>query len=322
MLQVSIVIPTFNRAELLPRTLKPLAEQRTSGCNYEVIFVSNGSSDHSDQLIEQAVRDYPGRFRYFWIEPTGGPSAPRNFGIRKALGHVIILDDDVIPDPDLVQRHWQYHQRHPEREATALGEVYVPEELRQDPMSLFHSFPYDEARAKAELDYLFFWTCNVSVKREFMLECGMFPEDMLYYEDMMCGHRLFVHGMKLRLLPEARGQHIHKLKPAGVPNKGLFTGRWLFTFARRLPERAVKERFGIFSSEVPWRIFVYRLLNRWAFRITDNPLTMATLRVLGAERSARNRITDLYYYLIFRRNMLTGYYAAKREERRAQLQDA
>jgi glycosyltransferase involved in cell wall biosynthesis len=322
-MDVSIVIPTFNRAELLPRTLQPLAEQRTDGCSYEVIFVSNGSSDHSGELIEQAVRDYPGRFRYFWIQPTGGPSAPRNFGIRHAQGEVvIILDDDVIPDPDLVQRHWEYHQRYREREATALGEVYVPDDLKLDPMSLFHSFPYSEVQARENLDYLFFWTCNVSVKREFMLECGMFPEDMLYYEDMICGHRLFSHGMKLRFLPQARGQHIHKLKPAGVPQKGLFNGLWLFRFVRRLPEPAVKERFGIFSSDVPWRSLVLRFVKRVAFRLTDNPLTMAVLRILGAERSPRNRITDLYYYLIFRRNMLTGYYQAKREGRLAQPQDA
>lgn len=314
-MNVSVVIPTFNRYELLGQTLAPLAGQAVSNLEYEVIFVINGSSDRSAERLQKASEDYPGRIRYFYIDPTGGPSAPRNYGIRRALGEVvIILDDDVIPDRDLVQRHWEYHQQHPEPEAMAVGEVYVPERLRSDPMSLFHSFPYHQMVRGECLSPLFWWTCNVSFKRDFMLVHGMFDEDLLYYEDIVCGYKLRDAGMQLRFLPEARGQHLHKLKASALPEKGLFTGRWLYLIECRIPDPALKERFGIISPDLKSAVLMRRLINRSLFKLIDNPLLRQVLRAFGAEGDKRTKVTDSYYYLMFRRNMVAGYYQAKRGE--------
>jgi len=311
--QVSVVIPTFNREKLLPHTLEALANQR-GGVDYEVIFVNNGSSDNSHALLEQAVGAHPGLFRAYYIAPTGGPSAPRNRGIRNASGEVvIILDDDVIPDPDLVLQHWNFHQANPAPEYAALGEVYVPDNLKTDPMSLFHTFPYHEVANKLYLEYLYFWTCNISFKRQFMLQYGMFQEDMLYYEDIVCGYKLANNGMRLCFLPSARGRHLHQLRSTSIPDKGFFTGQWLFTLTQAVPDVAVKERFGILSSEVRTSLLAWKLIKRIAFRITDNPLTRLCLRALGAEHRDRGAITDFYYYLIFRRNMIAGYNSAKKK---------
>src|SRR5580658_8729551 len=112
---LSIVIPTYNRSRLLTQTIPALANQLTvEGLTYEVIFVSNGSTDRSEKLLEQAAAQFPGKFKYTRIAPTGGPSAPRNTGIRAASGDVaIILDDDVLPEPDLVLRHAEFHRKYP-----------------------------------------------------------------------------------------------------------------------------------------------------------------------------------------------------------------
>jgi glycosyltransferase involved in cell wall biosynthesis len=316
-MRVSIVIPTFNRSLLLPLTIPALANQRTTpDLDYEVIFVSNGSTDNSGVILQEAVSQYPGKFRYFRCPPTGGPSAPRNIGIRAATGDVIIiLDDDVLPDADLLLRHAGFHKLHPEPHHAALGEVYIPPHLLDDPMSLFHSFPYDQVRNLDRLSYLHFWTCNVSIKRHFMLAAGMFDERFLYYEDMICAHRLASQGMHLHFLPAARGQHLHQLKPSAVPAKGQMIGRWLHPFVLQIPEPAVKERFGILSPDVGISLLSKRLLKRMAFRLIDNPGTIAFLKLFGATGNKRSRITDFYYFLVFRRNLLSGYYHAKREAR-------
>jgi len=315
-MRVSVVIPTFNRAGLLGRTIPALVNQQTRDFTYEVIFVSNGSSDNSDALLKEAAAHFPAKIRYFRIDPTGGPSAPRNVGIRAATGDVvIILDDDVLPDADLVLRHAEFHMQYPEPHHAAIGEAYVPPHTLEDPLSVFHAFPYDEVRKLERLSYLHFWTCNASVKRQFMLEAGMFDEDFLSYEDMLCGYQLANHGMHLHFLPAARGQHLHQFKAAGVPAKGIWYGRGLHALVERIPERAVKERFGILSTDLGAVTLGKRLLNRLAFRIIDNPVTLACLRLLGATGPKRSRISDFYYFLIFRRNLLAGYYRAKREAR-------
>lgn len=317
-MHISVVIPTYNRSGLLARTIPALMNQQTEGFTYEVIFVSNGSTDNSDAILDEAAQQYQGKLRYFYIDPTGGPSAPRNVGIRAATGDVvIILDDDVLPENDLVLHHARHHQRFSQPEDAALGEVYVPAELSDDPMSLFHAFPYDEVRQLQRLSWLHFWTCNVSVKRQFMLDAGMFDESFLYYEDVLCGRRLADHGMYLRFVPEARGQHLHRLTPAGIPAKGHFTGRWLYTVVQRYSEPQVLRRFGVLSPVIGLGPFVRRLANRVASRVLWNPLGTACLRRLAGKRNRRDRITDLYYYLLFRQNMLAGYAAARREARAA-----
>jgi glycosyltransferase involved in cell wall biosynthesis len=320
MADISVVIATYNRMELLPRTLPALANQRTGGFEYEVIFVDDGSTDGSRDIIETEVRRNPGRMRYQGLPHFGSPSHPRNVGVREASGRIVLfLDDDVIPDPDLVWNHWQFHQRNPGGELAALGELFLPEDAKRDPMSIFHSFPYEEVRHKPKLDYLFFWTCNISLKREFMLENGMFDEEPALHplEDMECGYRLFARGLRLEFLPQARGAHVHKMNPAGVPQKGQRTGRAQFALACKVPDVSFKRRFKILSRDLGPRARFSRILRRALGRVVDNPLALATLRGLGAERSERNRITDLYYFLIFRRNVVAGYESAEREGRRS-----
>jgi glycosyltransferase involved in cell wall biosynthesis len=316
MIDVSIVIPTYNRSSLLPRTLPALARQQTAGLlRYEVLFVDDGSTDGSRAVIERAAADYPGTFRYLALEHSGSPAGPRNHGIREASGRVILLvDDDVIPDDDLVLRHWEFHRDNPGAEQAALGELFLSPDTHRDPMSLFHSFPYDEVRRQENLGYLFFWTCNVSLKRETMLAHGMFDEDPALHpvEDMECGYRLFGNGLRLTFLPGARGEHVHHMQPEWVERKGLRTGQAQFALTLKVPDLGVKRRFGILDLSLPLPLLGWRALRRGAFSVVDNPLTRAILRRLGAEQDKRSRITDAYYYLVFRRSMLEGFGTARR----------
>lgn len=315
---ISVVIPTHNRSKLLVKTIPALVNQQTDGFTYEVIFVSDGSSDNSENILKEAVAHHPDIFRYHYIDPTGGPSVPRNVGIRAAKGEVIIiLDDDVLPEPDLVLRYAEFHKAHPQQHHAAVGELYVPPELLDDPMSLFRSFSYDDLRKLDRLSFMHFWTCNVSVKRQFMLDAGMFNKNFLMYEDLICGYRLAQNGMHLHFLPSACGQHFHQLKPSGIPVRGLFYGRWLHPFIEYVPETIVKEKFGILSTDVGPYILTKRILRRLLLHIVANPFSMACLKMLGATSKKRTRITDLYYHALFRRNILKGYHQAKREARDA-----
>src|SRR6266567_204665 len=316
-MDVSVVIPTFNREKLLPKTLPKLANQEAGNFSYEVIFVINGSTDGSEALLKDAAARWPDRIRYFYIPPSGSPAAPRNVGIRAAKGNVvIIIDDDVIPDPGLVFHHADFHRLHPEPHFAAVGELTIPEEVLDDPVSFFHEFiNYDTLRAKDRLGYLDFWTCNVSVKRQFMLNHGMFDESLLYFEDGLCGYRLASKGMQLYFVSKARGQHLHQMKLTDVAAKGSLIGRSLYAFEQLVPEREVRQRYGILSADLGPKAYLFRLLNRVFLFSLSNPLFMAGLKAVATASRKRNRITDLYYYLLFRRNNLSAYTKAKRDAR-------
>ena len=88
---VSVVVPTFNRAHLIGRTIASVLGQTHR--RVEVIVVDDGSTDATREAI---ARDHGGdeRVRYFRKE-NGGPASARNFGFRYARGaYVALLDSD------------------------------------------------------------------------------------------------------------------------------------------------------------------------------------------------------------------------------------
>jgi glycosyltransferase involved in cell wall biosynthesis len=309
-MRISIVIPTFNRASLYALSIPALTNQITDGFTYEVIFVANGSTDDTDTILKSVVAASPEIFRYFWIQPTGGPSAPRNVGLRAATGDiVIIIDDDVVPDSDLVLRHAEFHRQHPERHAAAVGQTYVPDSQLEDPLSIFHShYSYDRFRNAERLSFFDFWTCNVSFKREFMLQHGMFEEKIVLMEDVEVGHRLERAGMHLHYLPAARGQHLHHGNPATLKAKAFEFGRSVHVLTEYLPGELMKRRFGMVSTDLGVKWFISRLVRLLGFLLLDNPLTRLVLRLLGGTRPKRSTFTDAYYALVFRRAFFAGYY--------------
>ena len=315
---VSVVIPTFNRAHMLENSCAALMNQKVDDdVQYEVIFVSNGSVDDTPEVLEHLAERYgKERLRHFHIDPTGGPSAPRNRGIREARGDVIvILDDDVVADSDLIQAYADYHREHPAQQDAAVGVAYVPEFMLDKPVSLFHAFDYAAMTPEEEVSYTFFWTCNVSVKKKFMLDYGMFDERFLYNEDLVCGYALNNAGMKLRYWPKARGQHLHQLRLEDVERKGTMVGRWIWAISHELHNAEILDRYGVLSPKLGPRRFFRRLLNRTLFRLIDNPLTHLSLRMLGARNGNRSRWSDLHYYLIYRRAIVAGYSEARKKYR-------
>ena len=312
---LSFVIPTYNRCRLLPDTIPVLAGLKTAeGTAYEVIFVDNGSMDSSPAILQDAVRRFPDIFRYIRIAPTGGPSAPRNTGIRAAKGEaIIILDDDVLPDDDLVLRYADFHTRYPEQHQAAVGVAYVPDRVKDDPMSWLHAFNHDRLANGVRVDYLHFCTCNVSIKREFMLRAGMFDESFLFYEDVLCGYKLEQNGMHLYFQRNARAQHVHQMTAEGLPVKARFAGRWQYNFLERIgwdPKAMIV--LHVLSTRLPMPLLLKRFAGRIAFRVVDNPLARRILEICGACGPRRSRLSDIYYSFAFHRNMIAGYNEAKR----------
>jgi len=87
---VSIVIPSYNRADDLKRALRSVSAQTYS--NWEVIVVDNNSNDNTDDVLQSFNES---RIRLFKIHNNGVIAASRNKGIRKARGeYIAFLDSD------------------------------------------------------------------------------------------------------------------------------------------------------------------------------------------------------------------------------------
>src|SRR5579871_3087260 len=99
-MKLSVVIPTYNRKESLRRTLDGLARQTYPFSEFEVVVVSDGSTDGTAEMLAQYMQTAPYALCAI-TQANGGPSRARNRGIREARYDVIVfLDDDVEPVPE------------------------------------------------------------------------------------------------------------------------------------------------------------------------------------------------------------------------------
>ena len=100
---ISVIIPTYNRRELVQRALASVAAQ-TRPID-EIIVVDDGSSDGTGEALKAQWGD---RIRYEF-QPNAGVSAARNRGLSLARGHYITLldsDDQWLPEKTRLQLDW------------------------------------------------------------------------------------------------------------------------------------------------------------------------------------------------------------------------
>lgn len=108
---VSVIIPTYNRAQILPITLNAILKQTYR--HMEIIVVSDGSTDQTAQVVRR-YQDNDPRVRYLEITHTGRPAPARNHGIKKAHGEFLAFcDDDDIWLPEKIERQVAKMQEQP-----------------------------------------------------------------------------------------------------------------------------------------------------------------------------------------------------------------
>ena len=113
----SVVVRTRNEADRLRLTLASLAVQSAPS---EIIAVNDGSSDHTYDIIEEAVRN--SGVKAVHHEAPKGRSGAANAGARAATNEFLLfLDGDTLAGPDLIRRHMEAHARSPK--SVARGEL-------------------------------------------------------------------------------------------------------------------------------------------------------------------------------------------------------
>ena len=97
---ISVIIPLYNKGEFIERTLMSVAAQDIS--NWECIIVDDGSTDSSVEIVEEFIRVNPGNWKLISQKNSGQTSA-RNHGIKLAQGtYLAFLDaDDLWPSNKL-----------------------------------------------------------------------------------------------------------------------------------------------------------------------------------------------------------------------------
>lgn len=89
---VSVIIPTYNRADKLARSVKSVLSQ--SYDVFEILIIDDGSKDNTRKIVEKLQDKHPDKIFYYKLEQNSGPARARNFGVSKARGEYIAFHDD------------------------------------------------------------------------------------------------------------------------------------------------------------------------------------------------------------------------------------
>ena len=227
---ISVLVPTYDRPDLVAQLLGALDGQTLPASEFELILVDDGSK--TPVLVDQGAHAYP-------IRPlrqeNAGPGAARNRGLQQCSAPLtLILNDDAVPAPDLLEKHLQIHRERPGRHAVlgtfhfsarALLSPFTQVLAESDLLFAFPTLEHDQLHP-----WTYFWTCNISIQTEALRAVGGFDAetfDRAIVEDVELGYRLEKKGYRVLYREDARCEHDHALSPKGYFDRMVHLGVYL-----------------------------------------------------------------------------------------------
>lgn len=208
-MKISVVMPTHNRMDALPLTLEALNKQTYPKDEFEVIIVDQASTDGVQDWILNYSAPY--RLRILTQEGKYGISVARNGGIEVASGYLIILlDADIIADPQLIEEHSNLHEINTSP-ILGCGRLlpYPP---------CYKSFVIKVANPDAGLDrgtepedfpFYYAFGGHLSFSRETFTRVGLFDPELKGFEDTEFAYRASQLGVGIKNCFRAIGFHNH-----------------------------------------------------------------------------------------------------------------
>ena len=194
--KVSVIIPTYNRKELLCETLNSLVQQTYPSDHFEVIIVDDGSTDKTAAIATEA---FPFILRYFW-QSNQGDAAARNLGAQQShADFLVFLDDDILVEADYLTHLTQAHDTGQNKIVMGTWNLW-PAESTPFSQSVYPSQALDHTHAVVELPFRDIFSNNMSLRREAYFKIGMmqgldFPGSSIWC-DLDFNYRAYRQGFE------------------------------------------------------------------------------------------------------------------------------
>ncbi|MGI9264341.1 MAG: glycosyltransferase family 2 protein [Gammaproteobacteria bacterium] len=255
MFDVSVIVPTHNRADMVCRNIAALARQTMPASRFEVIVVADGCEDQTAARLQSLDLS----FRLRVVEQTqAGASKARNAGADLAEGTLLVfLDDDMYADAGLLEAHWQTQQARP---TLLVGFFSTPVEHRSEELFAASANAWWDNRfrrlGQAGHRHTFRDVCtgNMSVSRSSFLETGGFDEEIGRWagEDYEFAIRWLKRGERIGYCPTARSYHQDQPSVDKALKRAYDEGRGHVLIARRHPECFMALPLRIALDGQPW----------------------------------------------------------------------
>ena len=212
---MSIITPAYNSSAYVGETLASVFAQTFT--NFEVIVINGGSSD--TEQLELALQPYWDSIVYIRQE-NRGVAADRNAGIRIARGEFLaFLDGDDVWFPQYLASQMKFFEETPSLDMIYCDALYFGEENQGDATYLGNwrrpgktCMGGSPSNGPVTFESLLTGQCSVVtsktvVRRQVMVECGMFEEGLFRAEDFHMWLRVAHHGGKIAYHKTVLGKH-------------------------------------------------------------------------------------------------------------------
>lgn len=304
MIELSVVIPSYDRGPALRRCLDALAAQELAPTRYEVIVVDDGSAQ--DVAAVLAGYDPPYALRIERQE-NQGQAAALNRGIALAGAPVcVILDDDLVAEPGLLSAHLAAQQQ---KRTLAIGWIGLELERRGSLARTFAAWWADHyARLESgarTVDYSVCYSGNLSAPTEELRAAGGFDATLRRSFDVELAYRLVGRGLRPAYLPGARATQRYDKGFRGILGDFERAGAASIALWRRHPALLRTRPLGDFAHGTRKALLLRKLL-------LAAPLPLAPFALLdrALDRRPSRRLFHLCEALWFWR----GVRAALRDE--------
>lgn len=231
-MKASIIIPTYNNAEALEKTLFSLTKQTIDLNEIEVLICDDGSSDDTKEVCSEYSSKL--NLSYFFQEDKGfRAAAARNIGIKNAKSDLcIFIDTGLILSSDNIENHIKIHKKE-EKPIAVIGYIYgfddnnVYDEIVKDVLELDSIDKSIEMLAEKNVvdvrekiyremgdnlgnwpaPWIVCWSSNLSVRKDILYKVGMFDEAYHSWggEDTDLALALYTFGVEIKLCRACKG---------------------------------------------------------------------------------------------------------------------
>ena len=246
--RVSVVIPTYNRVDMLICCLRALQAQRMSRADYEVVVVDDGSTDGTAEALREWIPSTDMAV-HASSRPNGGPATARNEGIGVARGALIaFVDDDCIPEPDWLKSLIDALPR--DASCAGIGGRIVGASDALISRYIDWRGLMEHQRTEEEINYLV--TANALFHKHCLLEVGGFNERFRWAggEDPELARRLRARGYYFAATERALVVHRHRETLRGLVDMASRYGRGAAVDAQLRGRSLLSQRAEAFGSVI------------------------------------------------------------------------
>ncbi len=238
---ISVIIPTYNRRPRLETCLEHLSKQSLNREAFEVIIVNDGSTDDTKAFLDSLKKELQITSIH---QKNTGQGVARNNGLKHAKGEIVLfIGDDIYAEEEFLLEHSKFHQEHPENQYACLGftDWHREEKISEFMEWLVHGgpqFAYHRLTAMQEANFWYFYTSNISLKKDLL---GVNPFNPIFkgygWEDIELAYRLYKeNNLKIIYNPSARAAHDDPMDLKNLRKRMNSVGRGAVTFQKLHPE--------------------------------------------------------------------------------------